>query len=113
MSKTVVKDKTVHYKKVDFLKGANLGNLLKAQLLDKDSFYHKAINRQQFVSATKDDFILINHASSHQSMFFGELIIVESGKAQAVLKIDNEPYRVCRRVNILRDYPDDKIKIYP
>ena len=23
-----------------------------------------------------------------------------------------EPYRVCRRVNILRDYPDDKIKIY-
>ena len=24
-----------------------------------------------------------------------------------------EPYRVCRRVNILRDYADDKIKIYP
>ncbi len=28
-------------------------------------------------------------------------------------EIHNEPYRVCRRVNILRDYPDDKIKIYP
>ncbi|MFX5214416.1 hypothetical protein ABTC92_18290, partial [Acinetobacter baumannii] len=27
--------------------------------------------------------------------------------------IQYEPYRVCRRVNILRDYPDDKIKIYP
>jgi len=27
--------------------------------------------------------------------------------------LQNEPYRVCRRVNILRDYPDDKIKIYP
>ena len=27
--------------------------------------------------------------------------------------IEFEPYRVCRRVNILRDYPDDKIKIYP
>ena len=26
---------------------------------------------------------------------------------------ETEPYRVCRRVNILRDYPDDKIKIYP
>ncbi len=25
----------------------------------------------------------------------------------------NEPYRVCRRVNILRDYPDDKTKLYP
>ena len=26
---------------------------------------------------------------------------------------ETEPYRVCRRVNILRDYPNDKIKIYP
>ncbi|WPP98056.1 pyocin activator PrtN family protein [Acinetobacter pittii] len=26
---------------------------------------------------------------------------------------DIEPYRVCRRVNILRDYPDDKTKLYP
>ena len=26
---------------------------------------------------------------------------------------ENEPYRVCRRVNILRDYPDDKTKLYP
>ena len=24
-----------------------------------------------------------------------------------------EPYQVCRRVNILIDYPDDKIKISP
>ena len=28
-------------------------------------------------------------------------------------KDESEPYQVCRRVNILRDYPDDKIKIYP
>ncbi len=27
--------------------------------------------------------------------------------------IQHEPYRVCRRVNILRDYPDDKTKLYP
>ncbi len=25
----------------------------------------------------------------------------------------NEPYRVCRRVNILRDYPDDKTNYTP
>ncbi|GIT84959.1 hypothetical protein DSM16313_27410 [Acinetobacter seohaensis] len=24
-----------------------------------------------------------------------------------------EPYRVCRRVNILRDYSDEKTKLYP
>ncbi|KQD24876.1 hypothetical protein APD11_15165 [Acinetobacter baumannii] len=28
-------------------------------------------------------------------------------------KKGSEPYRVCRRVNILRDYPDDKTKLYP
>ena len=26
---------------------------------------------------------------------------------------DYEPYRVCRRVNILRDYSDEKTKLYP
>ncbi|OTL50216.1 hypothetical protein B9Y00_13190 [Acinetobacter baumannii] len=31
----------------------------------------------------------------------------------SAIVIQPEPYRVCRRVNILRDYPDDKIKIYP
>ncbi|RSF09455.1 bile acid:sodium symporter family protein, partial [Acinetobacter baumannii] len=29
------------------------------------------------------------------------------------MKVKFEPYRVCRRVNILRDYPDDKTKLYP
>lgn len=109
MSKTVVKEKTVHYKKVDFLKGANLGQLLKAQLLNDSSFFHKAVNRQQFVSATKDDFILINHASSHQNMFFGELIIVESGKAQPVLKIESEDATEFQiKTYLTEDLPDDE-----
>ena len=34
-------------------------------------------------------------------------------KPQIEVHLDFEPYRVCRRVNILRDYPYDKIKIYP
>ena len=40
------------------------------------------------------------------------LIAVVMYQAKRVY-IRDEPYRVCRRVNILRDYPDDKIKIYP
>ena len=28
-------------------------------------------------------------------------------------KASTEPYRVCRRVNILRDYSDEKTKLYP
>ena len=27
--------------------------------------------------------------------------------------LQDEPYRVCRRVNILRDYADEKTKLYP
>ncbi|MFQ6279163.1 helix-turn-helix domain-containing protein [Acinetobacter johnsonii] len=27
--------------------------------------------------------------------------------------VRNEPYRVCRRLNILRDYSDEKTKLYP
>ncbi|WP_171294100.1 hypothetical protein [Acinetobacter colistiniresistens] len=30
-----------------------------------------------------------------------------------IMQTVTEPYRVCRRVNILRDYPDDKTKLYP
>ncbi|WP_373869345.1 IS3 family transposase, partial [Acinetobacter ursingii] len=43
----------------------------------------------------------------------------EEAKADIIKYIElfynhrSEPYRVCRRVNILRDYRDDKIKIYP
>ena len=39
------------------------------------------------------------------------LLVACGGAIGACLRY--EPYRVCRRVNILRDYPDDKIKIYP
>ncbi|PCN59340.1 hypothetical protein [Acinetobacter sp. YT-02] len=38
---------------------------------------------------------------------------IDLGILRYVRFIEVEPYRVCRRVNILRDYPDDKIKIYP
>ena len=42
-----------------------------------------------------------------------ELVRIQSLESQVQEKLNFEPYRVCRRVNILRDYPDDKIKIYP
>ncbi|SVM57609.1 putative transposition protein [Acinetobacter baumannii] len=38
---------------------------------------------------------------------------ITSCSAQTKAYQKPEPYRVCRRVNILRDYPDDKTKLYP
>ncbi len=40
-------------------------------------------------------------------------ILSELNSDQLALYSQTEPYRVCRRVNILRDYPDDKTKLYP
>ncbi|WP_439038092.1 tape measure protein [Acinetobacter baumannii] len=43
-----------------------------------------------------------------------EVINQVSGATVEAEQLDeHEPYRVCRRVNILRDYPDDKTKLYP
>ncbi len=38
---------------------------------------------------------------------------LSSFNTKQTLRSGFEPYRVCRRVNILRDYPDDKTKLYP
>ena len=60
------------------------------------------IYNEIYIKNYKDDFF---------DLFFGKengLVFREVGGDLVV-----EPYRVCRRVNILRDYPDDKIKIYP
>ena len=42
-----------------------------------------------------------------------DLTIVSNNAGNGDYGLANEPYRVCRRVNILRDYPDDKTKLYP
>ena len=46
---------------------------------------------------------------SNRERSYSRLAVMEAGRILEQF----EPYRVCRRVNILRDYPDDKIKIYP
>ena len=36
-----------------------------------------------------------------------------SSASKKAAKTQAEPYRVCRRPSFLRDYPDEKSKIYP
>ncbi len=56
----------------------------------------------------------LEHAQFEEAIWAFEI----DGDISTLLLIDYalkqfEPYRVCRRVNILRDYPDDKTKLYP
>ncbi|WP_151833771.1 hypothetical protein [Acinetobacter seifertii] len=46
----------------------------------------------------------------------GVILVLSEKQYEALKSVAHkhiEPYRVCRRVNILRDYPDDKTKLYP
>ena len=40
-------------------------------------------------------------------------VVARSPEAKALKIKMGEPYRVCRRLNILRDYSDEKTKLYP
>ncbi|ELW87454.1 hypothetical protein, partial [Acinetobacter baumannii] len=48
-----------------------------------------------------------------QDNLFPSLLSLLDVNTQVINPQLDEPYRVCRRVNILRDYPDDKTKLYP
>ncbi|SSP18340.1 transcriptional Regulator, LysR family [Acinetobacter baumannii] len=79
------------------------GEVFYKKIKDNLLYLNEIIDLSKSVSEGKNRQIKIAHSSS---------IVVDNTKVQ-ILKEVSEPYRVCRRVNILRDYPDDKIKIYP
>ena len=61
-----------------------------------------------------DHYYLIDiHKNRNHEAFCAFLIITPYRLTGEQISKICEPYRVCRRVNILRDYHDDKIKIYP
>ena len=55
----------------------------------------------------KADLVQLNHESSKD-----RISQLTETLAQGSL-VEDEPYRVCRRLNILRDYSDEKTKLYP
>ena len=57
-----------------------------------------------------------NPSSQAMTNKSGTAAVLPTLKIEAMSELDpikSEPYRVCRRVNILRDYPDEKTKLYP
>ncbi|WP_322899511.1 MerR family DNA-binding protein [Acinetobacter haemolyticus] len=65
---------------------------------------------QQILQMTEQNEI---PAPQVQNIFQEKLNMIDEKIAQLNQIKNIEPYRVCRRVNILRDYPDDKTKLYP
>ena len=52
-------------------------------------------------------------ARSQEAKDLGIKMGVPLFQIKDIVKQHNEPYRVCRRLNILRDYSDEKTKLYP
>ena len=63
--------------------------------------------------------LMLNRSNNEeaQSLGYGDYQIASQTSIQNILNALNdlqyEPYRVCRRVNILRDYSDEKTNLYP
>ncbi len=63
---------------------------------------------EQGAKVVKDDF------TNTYTITKGSIVVrAKPNSNQVLVNGKPEPYRVCRRVNILRDYPDDKTKLYP
>ena len=73
--------------------------------LEKASDGNIQIHKQELSQLNHSEFIVLRQRIG--------MIFQHFNLMSAKTVYENEPYRVCRRVNILRDYPDDKIKIYP
>ena len=76
----------------------DLKNKLKEQDIDLVTYHRKNMKSVQLTASDEYHLRQRNKIETLFSLLKGQY---------------NEPYRVCRRVNILRDYSDDKIKIYP
>jgi hypothetical protein len=74
-------------------------------------YYHQTDLRAKFVGFIEVDESYFG--AKRQRGFHGKLKRGRGTLKQPVFGIfQSERYQVCRRVNILRDYPDDKTKIY-
>lgn len=90
MKENVTKPKTIRYKKV-ILKGQKtLQDYIKEVILTPESTFYKVANRKQFVSTTSDDTLFINHISEYKNMVYGELVVIEMGKSQQFIEIDDD-----------------------
>src|SRR5699024_1173895 len=82
----------------------------------------RSANIQSYIDALYIKAIEMNIKPSQDGTISEQQAVKMLGKSKAFFRVarlqkrltpDCEPYLVCLRVNILSDYPDDKIQIYP
>jgi hypothetical protein len=83
------KNKTIHYKSVFITGDIILQDALK-KALSKDGTAAKPANRQQKINNDDTAVIFINRFSEHNGMTFGQLVILETGRQQPFITVDDD-----------------------
>lgn len=88
--KTESRNKSIHYK-LARLTGCNytLQQILE-DVFKENGTASKAKSRLESISQDEQVFRLVNHSTKKNRMFFGQLVVFESGKSQAFLTIDDD-----------------------
>ncbi|MCI0508629.1 hypothetical protein C8E00_103480 [Chromohalobacter marismortui] len=88
--KTDSKNKSIHYKFANITTCSfTLQDLIK-DVFSSGSEARKAKKRLESISQDEQIFRLVNHYSESRGMFFGQLVVFENGKGQALLTIDDD-----------------------
>ena len=81
------------------------------RILDADRLYIEV--RPSGAKVWRFKFVFNGKESSMSLGEYPAITLADARILKDEMRAKFEPYRVCRRVNILRDYPDDKTKLYP
>lgn len=87
--RSVNKTKTIHYKNC-FITGDVVLQEAIRKALAKDGPTGKPINRQQKINSDDDTVIFINRTSEFNGMTFCQLVILESGRKQPYITVDDD-----------------------
>lgn len=85
------KRKSVHYKLTSISNQTETLQSLLEQALAEDSRAHIALQRMEATNPDDESVCrLINHHTTHQGMFFGQLVRFESGRGQVLMTFDDQ-----------------------
>lgn len=88
--KTETRNKSIHYKLARFTECDYTLQQVLEDVFRENGAASKATSRLESVSQDERIFRLVNHSVKKNKMFFGQLVVFESGKSQAFLTIDDD-----------------------